>query len=95
MVRAVVGCVLVVLFFLPVGAANAVSLQPHAQLGQAALLPYGQQTATAPAGPTIETPATEQDAANSRQRLVIGITAVVLLGIVILGHRARAKRRAK
>jgi hypothetical protein len=95
MVRAVVGCVLVVLFFLPVGAANAVSLQPHAQLGPAVLAPFSQQTATAPAGPTIETPPTEQDAADSRQRLVIGVTAVVLLGIVVLGHRARAKRRAK
>ncbi|MBP2322762.1 hypothetical protein JOF56_003147 [Kibdelosporangium banguiense] len=89
MVRAVVACALVVLFFLPVGAANA-AVQPHVQLA-----PFAQQTATAPAGPTIETPPTEQDAANSRQRLVIGVIAVVLLGIVILGHRARAKRKAK
>lgn len=90
MVRAVIACVLVVLFFVPVGAANATPVQPHAQLA-----PYAQQTATAPPGPTIETPPTEQDAANSRQRLVIGVVAVVLLGIVILGHRARRKRRSK
>ena len=89
MVRAVVACVLVVLFFLPVGAANA-SVQPLAQL-----VPHAQQTGTAPAGPTIETPPTEQDAADSRQRLVIGVVAVVLLGIVILGHRARSKRKNK
>jgi hypothetical protein len=90
MVRAVVACVLVVLFFVPVGAAGAASVQPLAQLA-----PYAQQTATAPAGPTIETPPTEQEAADSRQRLIIGVTAVVLLGIVILGHRARSKRKAK
>lgn len=95
MVRAVVACVLVVLFFVPVGAAGAASVQPHAQLAATVLFPFGQQTATAPAGPTIETPPTEQEAADSRQRLIIGITAVVLLGIVILGHRARAKRKAK
>ncbi|MET0233904.1 MAG: hypothetical protein ABW224_04620 [Kibdelosporangium sp.] len=89
MVRAVVACVLVVLFYLPFGAANA-SVQPHGQLA-----PYAQQTGTAPPGPTIETPPTEQEGENSRQRLIIGITAVVLLGIVILGHRARAKRKAE
>ncbi|CAM3618721.1 hypothetical protein KIPE111705_17060 [Kibdelosporangium persicum] len=84
--RAVVACVLVVLFCLPVGAATAAPAQ---------LAPYAQQTATAPPGPTIDTPPTEQDAANSRQRLVIGIAAIVLLGIVVLGHRARRKRAKK
>jgi hypothetical protein len=84
--RAVVACALVVLFFLPVGVATAAPAQ---------LAPYAQQTATAPAGPTIAPQPTEEEAASSRQRLVIGIAAVVLLGIVILGHRARRKRAKK
>lgn len=86
MVRAVVACVLVVLFVLPAGAASA---------APAELAPYAQQTGTAPPGPAIEPPPAEQEGASSRQRLVIGVAAVVLLGIVILGHRARAKRRKK
>lgn len=77
---------LVVLFSLPVGAATAAPVH---------LAPYAQQTATAPPGPSIDTPPTEQEAANSRQRLVIGIAAVVLLGIVVVGHRARRKRAKK
>lgn len=81
-----VACALVVLFFLPVGVATA---------APAPLAPYAQQTATAPPGPSLEPQPTEQDAASSRQRLVIGIVAVVLLGIVILGHRARRKRAKK
>jgi hypothetical protein len=85
MVRAVVACVLVVLFVLPAGAANAANVSA----------PYAQQTATAPPGPAIDAPPTEQESADTRQRLVIGITAVVLLGIVVLGHRARAKRKKK
>ncbi|ONI85881.1 hypothetical protein ALI144C_12280 [Actinosynnema sp. ALI-1.44] len=81
-----VACVLVVLFFLPVGAATAAPAQ---------LAPYAQQATTAPSGPDISPAPTEQDSANSRQRLVIGIAAAVLLGIVILGHRARRKRAKK
>ncbi|ALG13676.1 hypothetical protein AOZ06_48545 [Kibdelosporangium phytohabitans] len=77
---------LVVLFSLPSGAATA---------APAGLAPYAQQTATAPAGPDITPAPTTEDAADSKQRLVIGIAAVVLLGIVILGHRARRKRMKK
>lgn len=84
--RAVVACVLVVLFLMPVGAASA---------APAELAPYAQQTATTPAGPEITPAPTEQDASDSRQRLVVGIVAIVLLGIVILGHRARSKRMKK
>lgn len=85
MVRAVVTGVLVVLFLLPVGAASA---------APAGTVPYARQT-TAPPGPAIDTPPTEQDSNDTRQRLVIGIVAVVLLGVVILGHRTRAKRKKK
>nr|CTQ92975.1 hypothetical protein [Kibdelosporangium sp. MJ126-NF4] len=84
--RAVVACVLVVLFSLPVGAATAAPVHPA---------PYAQQGGTTPSGPDIAPAPTEQEATDSRQRLVIGIAAVVLLGIVILGHRARAKRLKK
>ncbi|MCE7005862.1 hypothetical protein LWC34_23970 [Kibdelosporangium philippinense] len=86
MMRAVAACVLVVLFSLPVGAATA---------APADLAPYAQQTATAPAGPSIAPQPTEEEQASQRQRLVIGIAAALLLGIVILGHRARRKRAKK
>lgn len=86
MMRAVVACVLVVLFSLPLGVATAAPAQ---------LAPYAQQTATAPPGPSIAPQPTAEEAASSRQRLVIGIAAVLLLGIVIVGHRARRKRAKK
>ncbi|WP_436492189.1 hypothetical protein [Actinokineospora sp. HUAS TT18] len=55
--------------------------------------PFAQQTETvAPTGPTLD-PATNNDAATSKKKLVIGVTAAVLLGIVIYGNRVRAKRR--
>ncbi|WP_156754018.1 hypothetical protein [Actinokineospora pegani] len=47
---------------------------------------------TAPAGPTIDNP-DEADAARSRNNLVIGAIALVLLGVVIYGNRARAKKK--
>ncbi|MDQ3578785.1 MAG: hypothetical protein M3443_14575 [Actinomycetota bacterium] len=47
---------------------------------------------TAPAGPQLDQP-TEEDAEKSKNKLIIGITAVVLLGVVVYGNRYRAKRR--
>lgn len=58
--------------------------------------PLAQPTETvAPTGPTLEPAPTEEDAARSKNKLVIGLTAVVLLGIVIYGNRVRAKRHKK
>jgi hypothetical protein len=55
--------------------------------------PVAQPTETvAPTGPTLD-PATENDAARDKNKLIIGVTAVVLLGIVVYGNRVRAKRR--
>ena len=47
----------------------------------------------APPGPDIQPAPTEQDAASAKNRLVVGVAAVVLLGIVILGRRMRSKRQ--
>jgi hypothetical protein len=46
----------------------------------------------APPGPDIQPAPTEQDAATAKNRLVVGIAAIVLLGIVVLGRRMRSKR---
>ncbi|MGQ0838375.1 hypothetical protein [Actinokineospora sp.] len=46
----------------------------------------------APAGPRLDPP-TEADAAKSKDKLIIGVTALVLLGVVVYGNRVRAKRR--
>jgi hypothetical protein len=51
-----------------------------------------QPTTTAPAGPNLNP---EQAPSKSRQKLIIGFFAVVLLVIVFFGHRARNKRRKK
>jgi hypothetical protein len=82
--RALLACVFAVLFVLPVGAAVAAAPSDVTVLAQ--------QT-TAPPGPDITPAPTTQDAATSRNKLVIGVVAVVLLGIVILGHRLRSKRQ--
>jgi hypothetical protein len=47
----------------------------------------------APPGPDVPTAPTEQDAATAKNRLVVGVAAVVLLGIVVLGRRMRSKRK--
>jgi hypothetical protein len=47
----------------------------------------------APPGPDVPAAPTEQDAATAKNRLVVGVAAVVLLGIVILGRRMRSKRK--
>ena len=47
----------------------------------------------APPGPNIPQAPTIQDAAQSKDKLVIGVVAIVLLGIVIYGHRLRSKRK--
>jgi hypothetical protein len=44
-------------------------------------------------GPNIQPPPTTPDPSTSQNKLVIGIIAAVLLAIVILGHRVRAKRK--
>lgn len=49
--------------------------------------------ATAPSGPKLE-PETEQDQAESRRKLIMGVTSVVLIGIVIWGRSIRRKRNA-
>ena len=60
-----------------------------AQTGWAAQQP---PTTTAPAGPTIDAPS-EADSAKSRNNLVVGVVAIVLLGIVVYGNRVRAKKK--
>lgn len=57
----------------------------------AAVAAQGPAT-TAPAGPELAPP-TQEDAETSRRKLVIGVTAIVLLGLVIYGNRVRAKRQ--
>jgi hypothetical protein len=60
------------------------------------------QTTTAPPSSTapetaqripLDKPETEADQAESRRKLVMGVTSVVLLGIVIWGRSVRRKRR--
>jgi hypothetical protein len=83
--RALLACLFALLFVLP-AAAIADQSDPAVQVVLA------QQT-TAPAGPDIPPAPTTQDGANTRNKLVIGVAAAVLLGIVIIGHRARSKRQ--
>lgn len=83
--RALLACVFALLFVLPVGAAMAAPADVD-------VVVLAQQS-TAPAGPDIPTAPTTQDVATSRNKLVIGVAAIVLLGIVVFGHRLRSKRK--
>ncbi|GAA4428468.1 hypothetical protein ACFQV2_33655 [Actinokineospora soli] len=68
-----------------------------ALLGVLALGPAATEAVaqtTAPNGPTLNPPS-EQDAADSRQKVVIAVTAIVLLGIVVYGNRLRKKKTKK
>jgi hypothetical protein len=82
--RALLACVFALLFVLPVGAAVAAAPSDVVVLAQ---------QSNAPPGPDIPNAPTTQDPATSRNKLVIGVVAVVLLGIVVLGHRIRRKRQ--
>ncbi len=83
--RALLVSLFALVFVLPVGAIAGQS--DHGVPVVAA------QQSTAPAGPDIPPAPTTQDGANTRNKLVIGVAAAVLLGIVIIGHRARSKRQ--
>ncbi|GLZ38582.1 hypothetical protein [Actinokineospora sp. NBRC 105648] len=52
--------------------------------------PLASAQTTAPSGPEIVAPQVSGDA---KSKLVVGITAAVLLGIVVYGNRVRAKRK--
>ncbi|PXY37453.1 hypothetical protein BA062_05875 [Prauserella flavalba] len=45
-------------------------------------------------GPVLD-PQNEADARNSRNKLVVGVAAAVLLGIVIWGRHIRSKKKPK
>ena len=69
-----------------------------ALLGAVALGPSATeavaQTTTAPSGPTLNPP-TEQESADSRQKVVIAVVAIALLGLVVYGNRVRRKKSKK
>jgi hypothetical protein len=81
--RVLLACVFVCLVFVPVNAAVG------APVGEIVLA----QPGTAPPGPDIPPAQTTEDAAQSKDKLVIGVTALVLLAIVVFGHRLRSKRK--
>jgi hypothetical protein len=86
MVRRLLICVVLCLTLAPAGMAIA---------AQDPLTVVAQPPGTTTPGPDVPTAPTVQDAQKSKNKLVLGVSAVVLLGIVILGHQARAKRRKK
>ncbi|HKS47943.1 MAG TPA: hypothetical protein VJT49_23090 [Amycolatopsis sp.] len=52
------------------------------------------QQATAPPGPRIDPADTDKaNAQKTKSKVVVGVTAVVLLGIVVWGRSIRRKRR--
>ncbi|GGS25196.1 MULTISPECIES: hypothetical protein [Actinokineospora] len=75
------------------GVLLGVTLLGAIALGPSAPAAFAQET-TAPSGPTLNPP-TEEEAADSRQKLVITVTALVLLGLVVYGNRVRRKRVKK
>jgi hypothetical protein len=55
--------------------------------------PINPTVGNAPEGPQLEPAQTEANAEKSRRKLVIAVIAAVLLGIVVLGRRARKKAK--
>lgn len=49
----------------------------------------------APTGPDLNQDQADADARLAKRKLVIGVVALVLLVIVVWGHRVRSKRRKK
>ena len=49
----------------------------------------------APNGPDLDQDQADADAQLAKRKLVIGVVALVLLVIVVWGHRVRSKRRKK
>ena len=81
--------VLVLLVAAPVGVASAA---PAGTVTAASVLAEQPQppNPTAPPGVNIDT---EQQSENAKSKLVVGIVAVVLLGIVVVGRNSHNKRR--
>jgi hypothetical protein len=77
---------------LPAGHAVAGTLAQGAQ-PPAPTEPVVPPVTSAPPGLQLDPAETEADAERSRSKLVVGIIAAVLLGIVILGRRARTKTK--
>ncbi|MBK1788816.1 hypothetical protein JHE00_31190 [Prauserella sp. ASG 168] len=77
---------------LVVGAPSSVSASPVTVGPVAAAAPA---LAQAEPGPTLDDPQTEADARNSRSKLIVGVAAALLLGIVIWGRHVRSKKKAK
>lgn len=74
------------------GVLVAVALLGALALGPGA--PVAVAQTTAPSGPTLNPPS-EQESAESKQKLVIAVTAIALLGIVVYGNRVRHKKAKK
>jgi hypothetical protein len=49
----------------------------------------------APTGPDLDQDQADADAQLAKRKLVIGVVALVLLVLVVSGHRVRSKRRKK
>ncbi|HET9141757.1 hypothetical protein [Actinophytocola sp.] len=92
--RFLVAVVFALLTVVPVACATSVSAS--ATVGPASVVAVEQPTTTpnptAPTGPNL-TP--EQQSERAKQKLVIGVLAVLLLGIVIGGRTVRRRIRKK
>ncbi|HEV2783105.1 MAG TPA: hypothetical protein VGX25_27300 [Actinophytocola sp.] len=95
--RSVTRVLIVALLALLVGLPGAV-VAASASAGPVAVIGLDQPT-TQPVPPTTARPGPAltpgQESAKSRQKLVIGLFAAILLGIVVVGRRAHIKRLKK
>jgi hypothetical protein len=70
----------------PVGRVVAQPTQPTAPTAPSS------PGATAPSGPKLQ-PDTEADKAETRRKLIMGVTSVVLIALVVWGRSVRRKRK--
>lgn len=92
-------CLLACLAFLVLPAPGAVA-QPRPSVVRLVANDAPATTTTskapdAPTGPDLNQDQADADAKLAKRKLVIGVIALVLLVIVVWGHRVRSKRRKK
>ena len=98
--RLLSACVLACLAFLALPAPGALA-QPRPSVVRLVAANDAPATTTtskapdAPSGPDLNKDHANADAQLAKRKLVIGVIALVLLVIVVWGHRVRSKRRKK
>jgi hypothetical protein len=97
--RLLTACLLACLAFLVLPAPGALAQQRPSVVrlvvNDAPATTTTSKAPDAPTGPDLDQDQADADAKLAKRKLVVGVIALVLLVIVVWGHRVRRKRRKK